>query len=236
MNNIFKISTTVVKTVNRPPLFKPLKTAHLIVPAPTCSGINSNGKKHPKRKIHTNRTPPGQECTPKTPDLVFVPRLFNWIANKLKLKYLQKMWDKDFTEGAFIYGTSKAVCRITEIIHCNNPKELDGLVTDNAKLKMYTIIHTKLTPKQRDIIQLKTSDIKVLIPLSVKLISSNGEKKCNIKLRVLALKWYKQVNGIMSLVLVGVESEFLRDYNDEYPNWLISDFHVLDCTMINEVR
>lgn len=44
---------------------------------------------------------------PKTPDLIYVPQIMKWLKNKLKFKLLKKSWDPDFTEGAFIYGSTR---------------------------------------------------------------------------------------------------------------------------------
>ncbi|CAH0550315.1 unnamed protein product [Brassicogethes aeneus] len=169
-----------------------------------------------------------------TPELIYVPRVFRWMANKVRFKYLQKMWDQEFSEGAFIFGSTMAVCRITEIVQSNEYMELDGLLTSSAKLKLIADLHTRFTQQQKSIMGLKPQDIKILVPVSVKLLRHGGEKKCRVNLRILALKWYKQLNGVVNLVLVALQTEFQKDYKEPCSDWTISNFDILDCTMLKE--
>lgn len=173
------------------------------------------------------------KSVPKTPELIYVPHILRWLKTKLKFKYLQKKWDPDFSEGAFIYGTSTAICRITEIISNNNVEELDGLLTTNAKEKLIEDAK-RLTQFQRTIIRIRPDDIKILVPLSVNLIADGLERKCSVDLRILALKWY-EITGSLRLVLVALQSEFFREYsNRSPPEWTISRFDILECVMLSE--
>lgn len=173
------------------------------------------------------------ESAPKTPELVYVPHLLRWLKTKLKFKYLQRKWDPDFSEGAFIYGTTTAICRITEIISKNRLEELDDLLTTSAKEKLVDDAK-RLTQLQRRIIRIKPEDIKILVPLSVNLIADGLEKKCAVDLRILALKWY-EITGSLRLVLVALQSEFFREYSQRAPSeWTISKFDILECVMLSE--
>lgn len=170
---------------------------------------------------------------PKTPELIYVPHILRWLKTKLKFKYLQKKWDPDFSEGAFIYGTTTAICKITEIISKNKPDELNGLLTVTAKEKLVEDAK-RLTQLQKMIIRIKPEDIKILVPLSVNLIADGIERKCSVDLRILALKWY-EITGSLRLVLVALQSEFFREYSQRAPSeWTISKFDILECVMLSE--
>lgn len=171
--------------------------------------------------------------TPKTPELIYVPHILRWLKTKIKFKYLQKTWDPEFSEGAFIYGSTHAICKITEIIHHNKVDELHGLVTMPVRLKLADDI-ARLSRMQRRIIKLRPHDIKILVPLSVTLRSDGIEKKCSINLRILALKWF-ELPGALRLVLVALQTEFFRDYTPgAVPEWTISTFDILECAMLSE--
>lgn len=169
---------------------------------------------------------------PQTPELIYVPHILRWLKTKLKFKYLQKKWDPDFSEGAFIYGTTTAICRITEIISKNKPEELHNLLTEPAREKLIEDVK-RLTPLQRKIIKIKPDDIKILVPLSVNLVSDGIDKKCSVDLRILALKWL-EITGSLRLVLVALQSEFFREYSENSPaEWTINKFDILECVMLN---
>ncbi|XP_056632821.1 uncharacterized protein LOC130442587 [Diorhabda sublineata] len=171
---------------------------------------------------------------PKTPDLIYIPHIFRWVKTKFQFKYLQRTCDPEFTEGAFIFGTSKAVCRITEIIHEDRPEELDELLTPSARLKLKQDMKTKLTKLQKTIIKLKPEDIKILVPINVNLRHEGPNKICRVGMRVLALKWMKPNNGPMRLVLVAIQTEFSREYKQEtVTDWNISAFDVLECVVLS---
>ncbi|KAJ8925492.1 hypothetical protein NQ315_009330 [Exocentrus adspersus] len=187
-------------------------------PIPVCNIV-------PLRCLHTK--------VPKTPDLIYVPHFFRWLKTKFRLKVLQKVWDPEFTEGSFIYGTSRAICRITEIIHENKPEELKGLLTTSAYIKLKDDIATKLSKAQKLIINIRPEDIKILVPMAVTLNRDGEQKHARIGMRILALKWIQQSNGALRLVLVALQTEFLRDYSrGALPDWIISSFDVLECTVL----
>ncbi|KAJ8970375.1 hypothetical protein NQ314_001287 [Rhamnusium bicolor] len=172
---------------------------------------------------------------PKTPELIYIPHVVRWLKTKFQLKFLQKAWDPDFTEGAFIYGTSKAVCRITEIIHDNKPEQLQGLLTTSAKIKLTDDMTTKLTKTQRKIIRIKPEDIKILVPMTVCLNTDGAQKNCRVGMRVLALKWIQQSNGASRLVLVALQTEFLKDYTTgTNSDWTVSAFDILECAILTQ--
>lgn len=177
------------------------------------------------RNLHTK--------LPKTPDLIYIPHVLRWLKTKFRFKMLQKTWDPEFTEGSFIYGTSRAICRITEIIHDNKPEQLKGLLTTSALIKLRDDISTKLSKMQKLIIRIKPEDIKILVPVKVSLDRDGEYKKCKVAMRVLALKWIRQGNGTLRLVLVALQTEFLRDYtHGTASDWTISAFDILECTVL----
>ncbi|XP_018328642.1 uncharacterized protein LOC108739294 [Agrilus planipennis] len=168
----------------------------------------------------------------KTPELIYIPRLLRWMKVKMKLRLLKK-WDPNFSEGAFIYGSLMALCRITEIIHEDDPKQLVGLLTEPARLKLTEDMTHKLSKLQKDIIQLKMSDIKILVPVSVNFRQVGNEKYCDIAVRSLALKWLEKKG---QLVLVALEAEFSRNYTEgAKAEWTISNFNILECALLNEI-
>lgn len=170
---------------------------------------------------------------PKTPELIYVPHILRWLKTKLKFKYLQNRWDPEFSEGGFIYGTTHAICKVTEIISKNTTNDLNYLLTRTAKEKLLDDIRS-LTPIQRKIIKLKPEDIKILVPLSVNITTNGVERRCSIDLRTVALRWF-EMTGFLRLVLVALQSEFYRDYTKgSAPEWTINKFDILECTLLSE--
>lgn len=169
-----------------------------------------------------------------TPELVYVPQVLRWLKTKFKLKVLKQTWDSEFSEGAFIYGTTRAICKISDIIHKNQPEELTGLLTDTAKNKLVTDMNTKLTRMQKKIIKMKPEDIKILVPTQVKLNRKGALKTCEISLRSLALKWFED-RGNAKLAIVALQTEFTRDYSEGIePEWIISIYDILECALLSE--
>ncbi|KAL1512763.1 hypothetical protein ABEB36_002295 [Hypothenemus hampei] len=179
-------------------------------------------------KIHRN--------LPKTPDLIYVPQIMKWLKNKIKFKVLKNSWDPEFSEGAFIYGITRAVCRITEIINQGKQEELENLMTFSAKIKLIDYMSTRLSKVQKEIILLKPDDIKILVPLHVALIKDGNKKNCRISLRVLGLKWHEHAHTL-KLALVALQTEFLRDYTHGHKNseWTLSAFDILECGMLTQI-
>lgn len=172
---------------------------------------------------------------PKTPDLIYVPHVFRWLKSKLRFKYLKRIWDPEFSEGAFIYGSTKAVCRITEIISSGKLQDLEGLMTVSARLRLQDDITYRLNKIQRKLIMLKPDDIKILIPITVNLTSEGAGRMCRVNLRILGLKWHEVTSENYKLVLVALQSEFSRDYSEAAPpEWIISQFSILECAMLSE--
>ncbi|XP_074037026.1 uncharacterized protein [Leptinotarsa decemlineata] len=172
---------------------------------------------------------------PKTPDLIYIPHVIRWLKTKFQFKYLKRTWDPEFTEGAFIYGTSKAVCRITEIIHENDMAQLDGLLTDSAKMKLKQDLKTRITKAQRAIIKLKPEDIKILVPMNVCLKEEGLQRNCRVGMRVLALKWIQQKTGALRLVLVALQTEFMKEYREGgTSDWTISAFDIMECAILTQ--
>ncbi|XP_050299663.1 uncharacterized protein LOC126738394 [Anthonomus grandis grandis] len=212
-----------------------------------CKGIVGSGgrfyrsgtlKDNLSAPIHhrDHHTTPSSRKLPKTPDLIYVPRLFKWLRNKLKFKMLQNTWDPEFSEGAFIYGTTRAVCKITDIINRDKPEELENLLTFSAKMKLVDYMTTRLNKTQKEIIALRPDDIKILVPLNVSLMKNGQYKNCRVTMRILGLKWHEHSN-MLKLVLVALQTEFLRDYSQGHTNseWTISAFDVLECGMLTQI-
>lgn len=172
---------------------------------------------------------------PKTPDLIYMPQVIRWLKSKLRFKYLQKKWDPEFSEGAFIYGSTQAVCRITEIIRTGNLEELHNLMTVSARIKLMDDVSHRLTQSQKELILLRPEDIKILVPIKVVFTKEGLEKICRVVLRVLALKWHEQRSENYKLVLVALQTEFSRNYGqDASSEWIISGFSILECSMLTE--
>lgn len=192
-----------------------------------------NNESRPKPSSPYNRN---FSKMPKTPDLIYIPHVYRWLKTKVQFKYLQKVWDPEFTEGAFIYGTSKAVCKITEIISANTPEDLDDILTSPARLKVKDLMKTKLTKLQKSIIKISPEDIKILVPMNIAMKNVKGEKNVKIAMRILALKWIRPETGNFKLVLVALQTEFFRDYTvGAPPEWIICSFDVLDCVVLSQV-
>ncbi|XP_071054154.1 uncharacterized protein [Onthophagus taurus] len=170
---------------------------------------------------------------PKLPDLLYVPHVFRWLSAKYRLKYLQKMWDPEFTEGGFIYGTTHAICKITDIISRNKPDELDSLVENHVKEKLKQYMRIGLSEHQKRAIRLQPDDIKLLVPMKVAFDTKQYQKRCNVLLKTLAMKWFT-VGNSLKLVLIVIETEFSRDYTKGTDSeWNISTFNILQCTLVN---
>nr|CAH7719957.1 unnamed protein product [Callosobruchus chinensis] len=197
---------------------------------------NTNNVKRQSKGLHPNFRKYNTKL-PKTPDLIYIPHILRWLKTKFQFKYLQKKWDPEFTEGAFIYGSTKAVCRITEIISENKPEELDDLLTTAARVKLKQDMRTRLTKAQRAIIRLKPEDIKILVPLTVSMSTDERQKDCKVSMRILALKWIQQSNGALRLVLVALQTEFLRNYDQGASHdWTISAFDILECAILSQAH
>lgn len=232
---ILQYATTYQRPLQLTSIINKAQTKHLIA-SPT-NHIQSSLK--PKkisdvlitRNIHSNR----RQQFPRTPDLIYFPDVLRWMKTKIKFKYLRRVWDPTFSEGAFIYGSTQAVCRITEIINSNRVVEFEGLLTSPARIKLIEDMTKKMTRTQREIIRIYPRDIKILVPMSVELKKNGLEKECKIVMRVLALKWFPQRSGYLRLVLVALQSEFSKDYTHGInQDWNISGFDVMECTVLTE--
>ncbi|XP_045461715.1 uncharacterized protein LOC123671740 [Harmonia axyridis] len=197
----------------------------------TCMKFKNTPSLTISRKIHLTRS----ISVPRTPDLIYFPDVLRWLKTKVKFKYLRNVWDPSFSEGAFIYGSTHAICRITEIINNNKVAEFEGLLTAPARIKLIEDMTKKLTRTQREIIRLHPRDIKILVPMSVDLSKTGLGKECKVLMRVLALKWFPQRSGYLRLVLVALQSEFTKDYTHGIDqDWNISSFDVMECTVLTE--
>ncbi|KAK9736408.1 hypothetical protein QE152_g12507 [Popillia japonica] len=144
------------------------------------------------------------------------------------------MWDPDFSEGAFIYGSTHAICKITDIISRNKPNELKNLVEVRAEKKLTHEMRVILTDQQKKAIRLTPDDIKLLVPLKVLFNTDKNQKRCTILLKTLAMKWC-EIGSSLKLVLIVLETEFKRDYSKGTSSeWIISLFNVLQCSLIND--
>jgi len=169
----------------------------------------------------------------KFPDLLYFPHIFRWLGNKMKFKYLQNTWDPEFSEGAFIYGSTRAICRITEIINEDRPDQLKGLLTTMAEEKLKLDMEIKLSPLQKEVIKIDQDDIKLLVPMKVQLVNNKSDQKyCAVLLKSLSMKWYEDKNTV-KLALIVIETEFRRNYQEEAPaEWIISLFNVVQCMLV----
>lgn len=173
--------------------------------------------------------------TLKTPDLVYFPQILRWIRTKIGFRILRSSWDPEFSEGAFIYGSTQAICRITEVISQNDADDtLKKLVTPTLRRRLLLEMTVHLSDLQRQIIYLKPDDIKLLIPLEVKLRNIHERKICLIALRALAVKWHA-IQKANRLAIIALQSEFIRDYTDVYNSeWTVCAFDILECGLAGE--
>lgn len=170
---------------------------------------------------------------PKLPELLYFPHVFRWLKAKYQLKYLQKVWDPEFSEGGFIYGSTHAICRVTEAISANKPQEFKDLVSQDVAKKLTNDMKRVLTENQRKAIKLTPDDIKLLVPMRVHFDNDMYKKMCRILLKTLAMKWV-DVGSSLKLALVVIEAEFLRDYSfGTNSEWCINTFNILQCSILN---
>lgn len=73
MQNFVKITSFTIKQLNI------TSTTNLVI----------------KRDLSDTKAPP------KLPELFYLPKITEWIKTKMKLKYLKKFWDPEFTEGKY---------------------------------------------------------------------------------------------------------------------------------------
>lgn len=171
---------------------------------------------------------------PKLPELLYFPHIFRWLNAKYRLKYLQKMWDPDFSEGGFIYGSTHAICKITDIISRNKPDELKNIVDLRVERKLAHEMRVILSEQQKKAMRLTPEDIKLLVPLKVIFDTNKNQKRCSILLKTLAMKWC-QIGSSLKLVLIVLETEFKRDYSKGLNSeWIVSLFNILQCSLIND--
>lgn len=212
--NILKNKSFVSARSNLSHRYHLLKRAPLVTTAK--SNLHSNGK---------------EKSSPKLPELFYFPHVTRWLKTKLRFKYLQKTWDPDFSEGAFIFGTTQALCRITEIINANRLQDLKNLVKPSVERKLKEDVEVKLTSMQKEMIQLRPEDIKLLVPLQVKFETGDGRRICNVLLKSLSLKWHESPKNL-KLVLIILEAAFERDYSNVPNEWIISDFDIQQCSIV----
>lgn len=175
-----------------------------------------------------------ESAKPKLPELLYFPHIFRWLNAKYRLKYLQKMWDPEFSEGAFIYGTTHAICKITDIISRNKPDELKNFVDYRVEKKLSHEMRVILSDQQKQAMKLSPEDIKLLVPMKVIFDTNKNQKRCRILLKTLAMKWCK-IGSSLKLVLIVLETEFKRDYTKTFSSeWIISLFNILQCSLISD--
>lgn len=173
----------------------------------------------------------------KTPDLIYVPQVLRWIRTKIGFRMLRKSWDPEFSEGAFIYGSTQAICRITDIISSNDEDDtLKKLVTPSLRRRLMLEMAIHLTELQRKIIRLEPDDIKLLIPLEVRLRNVQERRICFIALRALAVKWH-EIQKINRLAIIALQTEFIRDYTEPVNSeWTVNTFDILECGIAGEAQ
>lgn len=171
---------------------------------------------------------------PKTPDLIYVPQFMRWMNTKMRFMYLKLAWDPEFSEGSFIYGSTRAICLITDIIHRDKPEELEGLLSPLARARLITRMNM-LTPLQRKIIKLHPVDIKIVVPIAVRFLAHEKDRKsCAVVMRSLALKWLDDGRSL-KLVLVALQTEFSRNYSEGVaPDWILTLFEILECAQLSD--
>lgn len=173
----------------------------------------------------------------KTPELIYIPQILRWIRTKIGFVILRKTWDPDFSEGAFIYGSTQAICKISQILSKNDPEnELKKLVTPRLQRRLLLDISVHLSKLQKQLLRLEPADIKLLIPLEVKLKTIQDRKICLIMLRSLAVKWQK-IQNANRLAIIALQTEFIRDYTDNRNSeWTVNVYDILECGLAGEAQ
>lgn len=196
------------------------------------TNLKQNLTVFPKRLLQN-----GKSKNLKTPELIYVPQIMRWIRTKIGFRLLKRTWDPDFSEGAFIYGSTQAICRISRIVADDDPEdELKKLVTPRLKRRLLLDIRIHLSDLQKQLLSLSPSDIKLLIPLEVRMRTVQERKICLIALRALAVKW-QEIQKANRLAIVALQTEFVRDYTDaNNSEWTVSVYDILECGLAGDAQ
>ncbi|XP_052738614.1 m-AAA protease-interacting protein 1, mitochondrial [Bicyclus anynana] len=179
----------------------------------TCSIYNRDDwpKKKPKRRI---------------PKLILVQNPFTWLMTKVDFCVLRHVWDPEFKEKEFKFGSKQAIARVTEAISGGQFHELNGLLTKAARLSLLRDIERNWSDKQRELLALNRNDIQISSPRKVYFIKIADKKFCDVDMAFLALKW-TPINNVDVLLFTEIFARFHREYTPHcIPEWTIAYFKV----------
>ncbi|CAH0727763.1 unnamed protein product, partial [Brenthis ino] len=162
----------------------------------------------------------------RIPNLILVQNPFTWLMNKIDFGVLKYVWDPDFQEKEFKFGTKQAISRVTQVISHGQYSELNGLLTKAARLSLLRELDRNWGIKQRALLALKHEDIQISSPRKVYFIRIGDKKFCDVDMAFLALKW-TPINSIESLLFTEIFARFHREYTPHcIPEWTIAYFKV----------
>ncbi|KAJ0179946.1 hypothetical protein K1T71_004537 [Dendrolimus kikuchii] len=162
----------------------------------------------------------------RVPKLILLQNPFTWLMIKIDFTVLKNIWDSDFEEKEFKYGTRQAISRVTHLISSGQLSELNGLLTKAARLSLIKELDRNWSEKQRNLLALKHEDIQISSPRKVYFIKIAEKKFCDVDMAFLALKW-APINSIDALIFAEVFARFHREYTPHcIPEWTIAYFKV----------
>ncbi|XP_045446560.1 m-AAA protease-interacting protein 1, mitochondrial-like [Melitaea cinxia] len=162
----------------------------------------------------------------RIPKLILLQNPFTWIMIKIDFGILRRVWDPEFQEREFKFGTRQAISRVTQLISGGNFNELNGLLTKAARVSLVRELDRNWTEKQRSLIALKRDDIQISSPRKVYFIKIGDKKFCDVDMAFLALKW-ATINSIEMLLFAEIFARFHREYTPHsIPEWTIAFFKV----------
>ncbi|CAH2107419.1 unnamed protein product [Euphydryas editha] len=110
----------------------------------------------------------------RIPKLILLQNPFTWIMIKIDFSILRRIWDPEFQEREFKFGTRQAISRVTQLISGGHYNELNGLLTKAARVSLVRELDRNWTEKQRSLIALKRDDIQISSPRKVYFIKIGG--------------------------------------------------------------
>ncbi|XP_050342320.1 m-AAA protease-interacting protein 1, mitochondrial-like isoform X2 [Nymphalis io] len=162
----------------------------------------------------------------RIPKLILLQNPFTWIMIKIDFSVLRRVWDPEFQENEFKFGTRQAISRVTQVISEGQYGELNGLLTKAARSSLVRELDRNWSEKQRSLIALKSDDIQISSPRKVYFIKIGDKRFCDVDMAFLALKW-APINSIEALLFAEIFARFHREYTPHcIPEWTIAYFKV----------
>ncbi|XP_047527308.1 m-AAA protease-interacting protein 1, mitochondrial-like [Vanessa atalanta] len=162
----------------------------------------------------------------RIPKLILLQNPFTWVMIKIDFCVLRRVWDPEFQEKEFKFGTRQAISRVTQVISQGQYGDLNGLLTKAARSSLVRELDRNWSEKQRSLIALKRDDIQISSPRKVYFIKIGDKRFCDIDMAFLALKW-APINSIEALLFAEIFARFHREYTPHsIPEWTIAYFKV----------